>query len=165
MGGGKSHACIGAFHLAAHPEALLGTELGEEIAKRAKAKVGHDLPADLNRPHVVVLPCDNMTPGASVKELDGPAVNLYERFLWRLFSKDYSLFERYQPFYNNKSKIAEAIKAINRPVLSIVDEALDYVGNGLNGANKPEFAARTWASCARCLMWSTTYPTSRCWSS
>jgi predicted AAA+ superfamily ATPase len=28
MGGGKSHACIGAFHLAANPEALLGTELG-----------------------------------------------------------------------------------------------------------------------------------------
>ena len=38
------------------------------------------------------------------------------------FSKDYSLFERYQPFYNNKSKIAEAINAINRPVLIIVDE-------------------------------------------
>ncbi len=142
MGGGKSHACIGAFHLAAHPEALFGTELGQRVAARAKAKVGRDLPGDLNRPHVVVLPCDNMTPGAPVKELDGPAVNLYERFLWRLFSRDYSLFERYQPYFSDKSKIAEAIKAINRPVLIIVDEILDYVGNGLDGTNKPDLAAQ-----------------------
>ena len=40
MGGGKSHACIGAFHLAANPEALLGTELGQQVAERAKAKIG-----------------------------------------------------------------------------------------------------------------------------
>ena len=142
MGGGKSHACIGAFHLAAHPEALLGTELGQRVAARAKAIVGRALPADLNRPHIVVLPCDNMTPGAPVQELDGPAVNLYERFLWRLFSRDYSLFERYRPFWSDKSKIAEAIKAVNRPVLIIVDEVLDYIGNGLDGANKPDLAAQ-----------------------
>ncbi|MEV4751650.1 DUF499 domain-containing protein [Streptosporangium sp. NPDC049248] len=142
MGGGKSHACIGAFHLAAHPEALFSTELGQRIAARAKAKVGHDLPTDLNRPHVVVLPCDHMTPGAPVQEIDGPAVNLYERFLWRLFSKDYSLFERYQPFWSDKSKIAEAIKAVNRPILIIVDEVLDYIGNGLDGANKPDLVAQ-----------------------
>ncbi|MEW2474698.1 DUF499 domain-containing protein [Micromonospora gifhornensis] len=142
MGGGKSHACIGAFHLAAHSEALFGTELGQRIAARAKAKVGHNLPADLNRPHVVVLPCDNMTPGAPVQDLDGPAVNLYERFLWRLFSKDYSLYERYRPFWSDKSKIAEAIKALNRPVLIIADEVLDYIGNGLDGAKKPELVAQ-----------------------
>lgn len=145
MGGGKSHACIGAFHLAANPEALLGTELGRQVANRAKAKIGHTLAGDLNRPHVVVLPCDNMTPGAGVQELDGPAVNLYERFLWRLFSKDYSLFERYQPFWNDKHKIAEALRAVNRPVLIIVDEVLDYVGNGLDGTNKPDIAAQDMA--------------------
>ncbi|CAN5468479.1 DUF499 domain-containing protein [soil metagenome] len=142
MGGGKSHACIGAFHLAAHPEALLGTELGKQVAARAKAKTGQPLAQDLRGPHVVVLPCDNMTPGASVQEYDGPAVNLYERFLWRLFSKDYSLFERYQPFWSDKHKIAEAIRAVNRPVLIIVDEVLDYIGNGLDGANKPDLAAQ-----------------------
>lgn len=142
MGGGKSHACIGAFHLAAHPEALFATELGQAVKARAKAKMGHDLPADLNRPHVVVLPCDNMTPGAPVQELDGPAFNLYERFLWRLLSKDYSLFERYQPYWSDKSKIAEAIKALNRPVLVIVDELLDYIGNGLDGAKKPDLSAQ-----------------------
>ena len=142
MGGGKSHACIGAFHLAAHPEALLGTELGKQVAARAKAKTGQPLAENLRSPHVVVLPCDNMTPGASVQEYDGPAVNLYERFLWRLFSKDYSLFERYQPFWSDKHKIAEAIRAVNRPVLIIVDEVLDYIGNGLDGANKPDLAAQ-----------------------
>lgn len=142
MGGGKSHACIGAYHLASNPQALFDTELGRKVAERARAKIGHELPADLSKPHVVVLPCDNMTPGAGVQELDGPAGNLYERFLWRLFSKDYSLYERYQPYWSDKHKIAEAIKALNRPVLIVVDEVLDYVGNGLDGAKKPDLVAQ-----------------------
>ena len=145
MGGGKSHACIGAYHLAANPAALLATQLGEGILRRAKQKLGRDLPADLGNPHVIVMPCDNMTPGAPTQEFDGPATSLYERFLWRLFSKDYALYERYQPYFSDKSKIAEAIKAINRPVLIIVDEILDYVGNGLDGANKPELVAQDMA--------------------
>lgn len=142
MGGGKSHACIGAYHLAANPVALLGTELGRAVAANAAKKVGKPLAADLGRPHVVVLPCDNMTPGEPVKELDGPAKTLYERFLWRLFSKDFTLYERYQPFWSDKSKIAEALRAVNRPVLVIVDEILDYVGNGLDGANKDDLTAQ-----------------------
>jgi hypothetical protein len=145
MGGGKSHACIGAYHLAANPSALLSTQLGEGILRRAKQRLGRDLPAALGSPHVIVMPCDNMTPGAPAQEFDGPANSLYERFLWRLFSKDYALYERYQPYFSDKSKIAEAIKAINRPVLVIVDEILDYVGNGLDGANKPELAAQDMA--------------------
>ncbi|MGW6197288.1 DUF499 domain-containing protein [Kribbella sp. NPDC055110] len=142
MGGGKSHACIGAYHLAANPEALLSTELGRGVAARAKAKTGRDLPAELGRPHVVVMPCDNMTPGAGVQQYDGPAVSLYERFLWRLFSKDYALYERYQPYWSDKHKIGEAILAVNRPVLIIVDEIMDYVGNGLDGAGKPDLTAQ-----------------------
>ncbi|MGV9350276.1 hypothetical protein ACWDSD_37090 [Streptomyces spiralis] len=145
MGGGKSHACIGAYHLAANPAALLGTELGQKVAERAQATIGHPLTDGLGRPHVVVLPCDNMTPGAGVQELDGPAVTLYERFLWRLFSKDYTLYERYRPFWSDKHKIAEAISAVNRPVLIIVDEVLDYIGNGLDGANKTDLAAQDMA--------------------
>jgi hypothetical protein len=145
MGGGKSHACIGAYQLAANPTALLQTELGRRVADRARAKIGHPLAADLGRPHVVVLPCDNMTPGAGVQELDGPANSLYERFLWRLFSKDYALYERYLPFWSDKHKITEAIRAVNRPVLIIVDEVLDYVGNGLDGTNKPDLAAQDMA--------------------
>ena len=86
-----------------------------------------------------------MTPGAPIQEFDGPATSLYERFLWRLFSKDYTLYERYQPYFSDKSKVAEALKALNRPVLIIIDEILDYVGNGLDGANKPELAAQDMA--------------------
>jgi hypothetical protein len=145
MGGGKSHACIGAFHLAAHPDVLLTTQLGAGIRDRSKQKLGRDLPAELSSPHVVVLPCDNMTPGAPIQELDGPATSLYERFLWRLFSKDYTLYERYQPYFSDKSKVAEALKALHRPVLIIIDEILDYVGNGLDGANKPDLAAQDMA--------------------
>ncbi|WP_229899785.1 DUF499 domain-containing protein, partial [Streptomyces capoamus] len=145
MGGGKSHACIGAYHLAANPGALLRTELGQKVTERARARIGHPLTGDLGRPHVVVLPCDNMTPGAGVQELDGPAVNLYERFLWRLFSKDYTLFERYRRFWSDKHKIAEAISAVNRPVLIIIDEVLDYIGNGLDGANQTDLAAQDMA--------------------
>src|SRR3954470_14378779 len=62
MGGGKSHACIGAFHLAAHPAGLRGTQLGGSIVARAKQKLGRELAPDLASPHLVVLPCDNMTP-------------------------------------------------------------------------------------------------------
>lgn len=145
MGGGKSHSCIGAFHLAADPEALLGTELGRQVAARAKSRTGAALARDLGSPHVVVMPCDNMTPGAPVQEHDGPAVSLYERFLWRLFSRDYTLFERYQQYWSDKHKIAEALRAVNRPVLIIIDEVLDYIGNGLDGANKPELSAQDMA--------------------
>ncbi len=145
MGGGKSHACVGAYHLAANPSALFETELGRAVFARATQKVGRELPKDLGGPHVVVLPCDNMTPGAPVRELDGPASTLYERFLWRLFSKDYALFERFQPFFSDKAKIAEALKTIGRPVLIIVDEVLDYVGNGLDGSGNPELVAQDMA--------------------
>lgn len=142
MGGGKSHACIGAYHLGAHPEALLITELGRAVATNAAKKIGKPLSADLGNPHVVVLPCDNMTPDAPVQALDGPATTLFERFLWRLFGRDFTLYERYQPFWNDKSKIAEALRAVNRPVLIIIDEILDYIGNGLDGANRPELVAQ-----------------------
>lgn len=145
MGGGKSHACVGAYHLAANPQVLLSTELGQRVADRARAKMGRPLAADLGRPRLVVLPFDSMTPAGVTQELDGPAISLYERFLWRLFSKDYSLYERYLPFWSDKHKISEAIRAVNRPVLIIIDELLNYIGHGLDGANKPDMAAQDMA--------------------
>src|SRR5262249_31641854 len=84
MGGGKSHACIGCYQLATNSVALVETDLGKAVFAKARSVLGRDLPPDLNNPRVVVLACDNMTPGAPVQEHDGPAVNLYERFLWRL---------------------------------------------------------------------------------
>jgi hypothetical protein len=133
MGGGKSHACIGSFHLASNPKGLAQTDLGREVFRAAKSRLGRELPADLNNPVVVVLPCDNMTPGAPDPNIDGPSHSLYERFLWRLFARDYSLYERYKDFFNNKAKIAEALRAVNRPVLVIIDEIMNYLGNASDG--------------------------------
>src|SRR4051812_5125276 len=56
MGGGKSHACIGAYHLAANGQAVAATDLGQEILTSAQRIVGRSLPNDLGQPHVVVLP-------------------------------------------------------------------------------------------------------------
>ncbi len=127
MGGGKSHAMIGLWHIAAHPEEFRATDVGREAWATAGRIIGGSLPGDLANPQVVVLSCDNMTAGRGDIVHDGPAVSLYERFLWRLFGGDHSLYKRYQPHYADKSKIAEAIAAIGRPVLILVDEILDYV--------------------------------------
>jgi hypothetical protein len=139
MGGGKSHACIGAWHLATNPEALAKEELGRAVFEQARSAIGEELPKDLNRPHAVVLSCDNMTPGAPVAEQDGPwAYNLYERFLWRLFagmSDQRERYEGYRKHFANKAKIGEAIASVGRPVLIIIDEVLNYVGDGLEGAD------------------------------
>jgi predicted AAA+ superfamily ATPase len=145
MGGGKSHACIGSWHLGTNPADLAKTEIGKKVFEAAGEIAGKPLPHDLGNPHVVVLACDNMTPGAPDKHLDGPATSLFERFLWRLFSHDYAMYERYQPFFSDKNKIAEALKALNRPVLIIVDEVLDYIGNGLDGAAQPDLTGRDMA--------------------
>lgn len=142
MGGGKSHACIGAWQLAADPSEFAKTDIGHEVHAHAKAVLGRPLPSDLNRPRVVVLPCDSMTPGAPVQEHDGPAKNLWERFLWRLFDKDYARYESYQPYFNDKSKVIDALRSVGRPVLVIVDEVMNYVGNGLDGAGDPELVAQ-----------------------
>ena len=88
---------------------------------------GSKIAADLNTPQVVVLACDNMTAGKGVYDLDGPAVTLHERFLWRLFGGDSALYDRYKDHYADKSKIVDALKAVNRPVLILVDEIMDYI--------------------------------------
>src|ERR1035437_7628115 len=127
MGGGKSHAMVGLWHLAAHPVEFRATDIGRAAWASANKMAGATLPGDLGKPKVVFLSCDNMTAGSANKASDGPAVSLYERFLWRLFGGDYSLYTRYQPHFADKAKIAEAIGAIGRPVLILVDEILDYV--------------------------------------
>ncbi len=127
MGGGKSHGLIGLYHLAANPQALSGTDVGKQALTEAASISGSALPADLNKPQVVVLSCDNMDPGKGVYDLDGPAVTLHERFLWRLFGGDRALFDRYKDHNSNKSKIIDALKAVDRPVLILVDEIMDYI--------------------------------------
>lgn len=143
MGGGKSHALIGAWHLAAHPQEFLATDIGQAVREAAEGKVGRGLPDDLNDPIVVVLDLDNSTPGVGRREVDGPdATTLYEKFLWRLFGGDANLFNEYREHWGSKAKIKEALALQDRPVLVVVDEIMDYVGNGLTGANDATLAAQ-----------------------
>jgi hypothetical protein len=127
MGGGKSHGLIGLWHLAENPGALGPTDVGRAAFDNAAQILGERLPADLNNPVVVVLACDNMTAGKGVAEFDGPAHTLYERFLWRLYGGDNNLYLRYRDGYADKHRIVEALTAVGRPVLILVDEILDYV--------------------------------------
>lgn len=127
MGGGKSHGLIGLNHLANDSLALRNTDVGRQAFDEAESILGRKIPADLNRPQVVVLACDNMTAGKGVYDLDGPAITLHERFLWRLFDGDRALFDRYKDYYADKSKIVDALRAVNRPVLILVDEIMDYI--------------------------------------
>lgn len=127
MGGGKSHGLIGLWHLATKPTQLGKTDIGRQAFAEAETITGQAVAADLARSQVVVLSCDNMTPGKGDDDLDGPAHTLGERFLWRLFSRDYSLYERYRPHTGNKAELAKALRAVGRPVLILVDEVMDYV--------------------------------------
>ena len=127
MGGGKSHGLIGLWHLAENPSAIGPTDIGRAAFDNAAQILDERLPIDLNNPVVVVLACDNMTAGKGVAEFDGPAQTLHERFLWRLFGGDNNLYLRYRDGYADKHRIVEALTAVGRPVLILVDEILDYV--------------------------------------
>lgn len=135
MGGGKSHGLVGLWHLAAHPQELAETDIGKAALGAASRIADGELPANLREPQVVVLACDNMTAGQGDVAFDGPAISLHERFLWRLFGGDHTLFKRYQPYYADKNKLAEALTAVGRPVLILVDEILDYVRQLSDSAN------------------------------
>lgn len=127
MGGGKSHGLIGLWHLAENPTAVGPTDIGRAAFDKAAQILDERPPADLNNPVVVVLACDNMTAGKGMAEFDGPAHTLHERFLWRLFGGDNNLYLRYRDGYADKHRIVEALTAVGRPVLILVDEILDYV--------------------------------------
>ncbi|MBT2248359.1 DUF499 domain-containing protein [Arthrobacter sp. BHU FT2] len=127
MGGGKSHGLIGLFHLADNPAGFAATDVGRVTFAKAAEILDEPLPADLNNPQVVVLACDNMTAGRGTAELDGPAQTLHEKFLWRLFGGDNNLYLRYRDGYADKHRIVEALTAVGRPVLILVDEILDYI--------------------------------------
>jgi Protein of unknown function (DUF499) len=135
MGGGKSHGLVGLWHLAAHPLELAETDIGRAAMGVASRIADGELPADLGGPQVVVLACDNMTAGQGDVAFDGPAKSLHERFLWRLFGGDHTLFKRYQPYYADKNKLAEALTAVGSPVLILVDEILDYIRQLSDSAN------------------------------
>ena len=123
MGGGKSHALVGLYHLANAPAAFLATEVGQLVQVEAEQSGGH---LDLSGARVVVLSADNMTPGATSPEF-GPATSLYERFLWSLFKGDKARYNRHRAEGPNKAALARALEAAGGPVLILLDELMDYV--------------------------------------
>jgi Protein of unknown function (DUF499) len=144
MGGGKSHGLIGLWHLSAHSAVFATTDVGRESFAKATAILDGPPSADLNTTQVVVLACDNMTAGKGIAEYDGPARTLYERFLWRLFGGDNTLYLRYRDFNGDKSKIVEALTAVARPVLILVDEIMYYIGQ-LSETEHADLAVRDMA--------------------
>ena len=122
MGGGKSHALVGLYHLAHDPAVFMETELGRQVKTEAEQAGGS---IDLTGARVVVLSADNMTPGAASPEF-GPATTLYERFLWSLFQGDKTLYHRHLAEGPNKAALVRALKAAGGPVLILLDELMDY---------------------------------------
>jgi hypothetical protein len=122
MGGGKSHALVGLYHLANDPGAFFGTELGRLVREEAEQAGGT---IDPTGARVVVLSADNMTPGATSPEF-GPATTLYERFLWSLFAGDKARYNEHLAEGPNKAALARALDAVGKPVLILLDELMDY---------------------------------------
>jgi hypothetical protein len=123
MGGGKSHALVGLFHLANDPAGFLATDLGGQVRNEAERAGGT---IDLTGARAVVLSADNMTPGATSPEF-GPATSLYERFLWALFSGDKARYHQHLAEGPNKAALIRALAAAGGPVLILLDELMDYV--------------------------------------
>lgn len=127
MGGGKSHAEVGLFHMASQPEAFFSTDLGKKVASEAQLLSGEAIPDDLNKPQVVVLPCDRMDPFRPDKKLDNVAESLGERWLWRLVEGDLHRYNAHADRLGTPDGIRDAMHASTRPVLTLVDEVLSYV--------------------------------------
>ncbi|MBV9161262.1 MAG: DUF499 domain-containing protein [Pseudonocardiales bacterium] len=125
MGGGKSHALVGIWHMINSSEAFFDTELGQAVAAEATAG-GHTL--DLSQVLPVVLIGDSMSPGKTDPRF-GPATDLFGRFLWLLFDGHLDRMGRWQHYVNlgaNKATLQAVFAEIRRPILIVIDELMDY---------------------------------------
>ena len=123
MGGGKSHALVGLWHLARHPEEFFRSDIGTEVRHVAETRSGGSV--EIANVRVVVLSADHFSPGTARPEF-GPAVNLHQRFLWSLFAGDRALYDHHVGAGTDKAAIKDAIRAAGRPVLILLDEVMDY---------------------------------------
>lgn len=123
MGGGKSHALVGLYHMANSPQEFFGTELGRKV----RVEAGHaGCDVDLTDTQTVVLTADYFSPGKTT-ETFGPATSLFERFLWSLTRGDMDCYRRYVEGGPNKATLQQALRDAGRPVLILLDELMDYV--------------------------------------
>jgi Protein of unknown function (DUF499) len=123
MGGGKSHALVGLYHMAHDPAGFDATDLGSRV--RAEAEQRADSPLDLTDTRTVVLSADHVTPGTASAEY-GPARTLYQRFLWELFDGEEEPYDRYVSDGANKASLRRALEEADRPILILLDEIMEY---------------------------------------
>ena len=123
MGGGKSHALVGLYHMAAHTTEFFASELGHQV--RAVAEAAGD-EVSLSGTRVVTLTADYFSPGMPTESF-GPATNLFERFLWSLTGGDRERYDRYVAMGVNKETIQRALTDAGVPVLILLDELMYYV--------------------------------------
>jgi hypothetical protein len=125
MGGGKSHALVGIWHMINSADAFFASDLGHAVADEATAG-GHTL--DLSRVIPVVLLGDSMSPGKTDPRF-GPATDLFGRFLWLLFDGYPDRMARWQHYTDlgaNKATLQAVFAEVARPVLVVIDELMDY---------------------------------------
>ncbi|MFG3556523.1 DUF499 domain-containing protein [Micromonospora sp. NPDC047557] len=125
MGGGKSHALVGIWHMINNPDAFFASDLGRAVATEATAG-GHAL--DLSEVVPVVLIGDSMSPGKTDPRF-GPATDLFGRFLWLLFDGHSDRMGRWKHYIDlgaNKTTLQAAFAEVARPVLVVIDELMDY---------------------------------------
>lgn len=126
MGGGKSHALVGIWHMINDPGAFFVSDLGRAVL--TAAGTGRH-PVDLSQVIPVVLTCDSFSPGKKDPRF-GPATDLFGRFLWLLFADHPDRMGRWQHYSDmgaNKSSLQAAFAEAGRPVLLLIDELMDYV--------------------------------------
>ena len=126
MGGGKSHALVGIWHMISSRQQFFASDLGEAVLAAAGTG-GH--PVDLSTVVPVVLTCDGSSPGKTDPRF-GPATDLFGRFLWLLFADHSDRMGRYQHYRGrgaNKATLQAAFAEVRRPVLVLIDELMDYV--------------------------------------
>jgi hypothetical protein len=132
MGGGKSHSLVGLFHMANNPEAFFATDLGHAVEKEATA---YGRAIDLSGTRPVILCADHFSPGKPTENF-GPATTLFERFLWGLFDGDHARYDEYVAQGTNKDTLQRALQAVERPVLILLDELMDYAQELSDASNE-----------------------------
>jgi hypothetical protein len=123
MGGGKSHALVGAWHMTHDPAAFFVSDIGARVRGVAEQRSGGPISVDDAR--TVVLCADRFSPGVARPEF-GPATNLHQRFLWSLFGGDRALYDHHVSAGADKAALKDALLAVDRPVLMLLDEIMDY---------------------------------------
>ncbi|MGD1225784.1 DUF499 domain-containing protein [Streptomyces krungchingensis] len=123
MGGGKSHALVGLYHMASKPEEFFDTDFGRRIKAEAEY-AGVEI--DFNGSQVITLTADYFSPGRP-SETFGPAVNLFERFIHALVEGDLDKYHHYVGMGANKATIQQVLTDVDHPVLILLDELMDYV--------------------------------------